>query len=194
MIIRGKAAVYNATNVFADNSEGILMPGCFDAWLRTGDKIPLCFEHRESLVIGEVITMRTSSRALHHVSRVYDTEAGRYIQKLIDAGVLDSFSPAFWFNAVKYSSLTEEGFYTTQKIGEVLRLSELSIVCMPGCSGAVMHGLKSKNNESVEQTAKRLEKFYDIGYGGKEAATINDIIYTKYRQWKDILFYKSLRA
>lgn len=171
MVVKGLAVPYN---VLSDDWD-IMLPGAFDKVLGQCSKLPLLFEHNESIVLGETLGFESTCEGLYHVSKIHDTPSGRDAIKLIEKGVVDSFSVGYYFNAKKYP---REGSF--REIGEVLIFEELSLVFMPAYHSAVMSGKQSKKSETNGDRLQRLDPFWYVRY---ENEKIREILVEKYRQF-----------
>lgn len=99
LLIRGYASIFGNTDAMGE----VVDSGAFTAWIRENPAkdLPLFWAHDHKYdptrtPIGKTTLLREDSRGLYFEAEILDTNKGKEIQKLVEAGAVEGSSFAYF--------------------------------------------------------------------------------------------------
>ena len=126
----GYAAVFNQL----DNGADIVRPGAFARSLSEGRTIPLLWQHRTGVVIGQIEALAEDDRGLRVIGRIAGGSSGGTVARLIGSRRLNGLS--FGYRVREASRIRGARELTD------LDLVEVSVVSKPMQPRALIHAVQ----------------------------------------------------
>lgn len=132
----GYAAVFDRP----DKGGDVVRKGAFAASLTRGQAVPLLWQHKPGVVIGQVSHLSEDKRGLRVIAELGGSAEARRAERLLAGGVLDGLSFGYWVREAVRS-----GGYRELRD---LELVEVSLVAEPMQPRARVHAVE-KDGEAA---------------------------------------------
>jgi HK97 family phage prohead protease len=153
--------------------------GACNEWLAGNVQVPILFEHREHLRAGHTVRFEESETGLQCAFELHETPCGRDMALLIDAGIIQSLSPAYVYdkniNPINDISL-ERTIHTMHSI------EEISLVMYPGFRGAMLDGTRDERETLLTEYKERMERHFKVAFK-LQCEEVHEIIR---KRWKEV--------
>jgi HK97 family phage prohead protease len=126
---------YISTYGEVDHVDDVVMPGCFDATLSSGQRTRFLYMHDPEQVLGVPLSLKSDAKGVFGQFRISKTRLGEDVHRLLLDGALDSFSIGF---RTKQSEMDSSG----KRLLREVALHESSIVSMPANEKALVMNVK----------------------------------------------------